>query len=163
MSSVLAVFDGLGWHAIWNLELVMLWQSLICYQQKHLWLIGHIRTVVHTHTHTGVLCFCLRYACMLITHYLRSLTNVYHILSRMQTRYKDALKGFARAYTYRHMKTRPSDVVCCELVLRGLERGPRKELELCCGFTRVSVMTFINDWVAVEASLAKHPDTCVCL
>ena len=59
MSPALAVFDELGWHAMRDLELVMLWQSLICYQQKHLWLIGHIRThhwgcgvCVYTHTHT---------------------------------------------------------------------------------------------------------------
>lgn len=82
MSSVLAVFDGLEWHAMKDLELVMLWQSLIRYQQKHLWLIGRIRThhwLWRTHTHRGVLC--LRYACMLMTH-LPSLSNVYHILSR---------------------------------------------------------------------------------
>ena len=58
MSSVLAVFDGFVWHAMRDLELVMLWESLICYQQKHLWLIGHIRTpqwswCTHTHAHTN--------------------------------------------------------------------------------------------------------------
>ncbi len=30
-------------------------------------------------------------------------------------------------------------------------------------YPHVSVMTFINDWVAVEASLAQHHYTCVCL
>lgn len=108
MSSILTAFDVSELHAMGDLELVMLWQSLICYQQKHLWLIGHIRThhwavvciyiYISTHTHTGMLCFCLRYAYMLITH-LHSLTNVYHILSCIQTLFKDVLKRFASAYT----------------------------------------------------------------
>lgn len=38
------------------------------------------------------------------------------------------------------MQTRSSNVVCCELVLRGFERGPRKELELCCGFSHMSLL-----------------------
>lgn len=67
MSSILTAFDVSELHAMGDLELVMLWQSLICYQQKHLWLIGHIRThhwavvciyiyiYIHTHTHRHAL------------------------------------------------------------------------------------------------------------
>ena len=84
MPSVLAVFDGFGWHAIRDLESVRLWQSLMCYQQKHLWLIGHIRThhwaVVcvhirtqthtHTHTHTYRRALFLSHMCMHVNYTL---------------------------------------------------------------------------------------------
>lgn len=107
MPSILTVSDGWRWHAKRDLELVTLWQSLICYQQKHLWLIGHIRAhrwlrCVHTHihkrTHAGVLCFSLGYECMLIIHF-HSQANVNHISSRTQTLHKDALNRFASVFT----------------------------------------------------------------
>ena len=90
-----------------------------------------------THTRTRMHAVSVSRACMLITH-LPSLSNVYHILSHSQTLFKGTLKCFVSVYTHRHMQTWSSSMVCCELVLWGFEGGPRKELELCCGFTHMS-------------------------
>lgn len=88
------------------------------------------------------MCFCLRYVNRLITHLWSG--NRFYIFWVMHKLFcgppmlLDAPKTLL--YARRHMQTRWSDVVHCELLLWGFEGGLSEELELCCGFTHMSLL-----------------------
>lgn len=133
----------------------MLRQSPICYQQKHLWLIGHIRTLhwlwcthAHAHTHTGACSVFLFQKCMLTKH-LHLLTNIYHILSHIQIH---SLGTLTNKYS---SDTRP--VWCAVNVFcEGLKGALERSFELRCGYPHVTVLMFINDWTANEGPDSLH-------